>query len=90
MPIRWFDVAIEFGMHTPQKSKVFWEVLEPFTATKQYLLTLRYYFLRRWALMYANSIYNRGSTLDRCVGFLDSTEVAMCRPGGHASLQRSV
>lgn len=77
-------------MHASQRSEVIWKILEPFTDAEWYLLTLRSNLQRRLAMMYENSIYNLDSTLVRCVGILDSTKIAMCRPVGHGSLQRSV
>ena len=88
-PCSWKGLEYVFGMRSSALSEVFWEVVKTFRETQGHLITdLREAFLASRVELYANSIKNAGAPLHSCVRFIDCTEIEMCRPGGHVSIQR--
>lgn len=89
-PLRWEDIAEDFGKFSAQLSEIFWEALER-------MLTVRGHLILNWrsdlmttrAEMYASFI-NEYLPLDSCVGFMDCTKQKVARPSGHNSLQRAL
>lgn len=89
-PTRWKDVEKMFGMHSSATSEVMYEVVECLVELRGKLLTtFRESLMKDRAELYAKVIHEKGAPLDNCVGFIDCTKIAMARPGGHGTLQRS-
>lgn len=88
--VRWFELEREIWLHSSHSSEVFWEVVHQFCDEKGLLLSIRSNLLRTRANIYSTAIFDLGVSMLRCIGFLDYTEIQMCRPGGSGSSQRSV
>jgi len=90
-PCRWVDLECVFGMHTSALSEVFWEVAETFYGKRKHLLTqFRSDLMYDRAELYAEANSKQGAPLENCVGFIDCSRIAICRPGGVGANQRSV
>eukprot|EP00171_Calliarthron_tuberculosum_P008826 IDg8826t1 len=82
-PIRWRDIEEEFGMHFSKMSEIFWEVAHSLYIKKKHLIsTYRKDIIDGRAALYAQAVADRGGALINCIGFIDGTKIAMCRPGG--------
>lgn len=89
-PTRWKDVEFMFGMRSSAMSEVFYEVIESLVGEHGELLeTFRGELMKEREEMHAKAIHEEGAPLNNCVGFIDCTRIAMCRPGGRSVLQRS-
>lgn len=90
-PTRWKDIELMFGMRSSAMSEVYYEVMESLVQDNGGLLeNFRGDMIARRAEVYARAIHERGAPLDNCIGFIDCTRIAMCRPGGRGHLQRTV
>jgi hypothetical protein len=82
-PSSWIDLQIEFGKHRSALSEVFYHVLE--LLYEQFGLALEKWpqgLVESRAREYAKYVHEKGSPLDRVVGFIDGTAVAISRPSG--------
>lgn len=86
---RWFECETKFGMYTSHMSEVYWEIIELVNNKWGKLLDLRGPYLKERSESYAESIRQSGSSLEKCVGFIDCTKIRMARPGGRSSLQKA-
>lgn len=90
-PTRWKEIERLFGMRSSAMSEIFYEVMESLVRERGNLLeNFRAEMMEERAEMYAKAIHEQGAPLSNCVGFSDCTKIAMCRPGGRGSLQRTV
>lgn len=85
----WTDTGRTYGLFRLQVSVVFKEVGESFIEKFDYVIELRGGILQDTEMMYAEKIRDREVTLRNCVRFLDCSNILICRPGGHGSLQRA-
>lgn len=75
-----------FGMHASALSEVFSEALESLHACRSHLITeFREDLLHERATALAEYIQGQGAALEHCVGFIDYTNIQMCRSGGLVS-----
>lgn len=87
-PCRWRDLEEEFGRSSSALCEIFYETLERYyTQCKELLCKYHSDFISSRAMFYAEKIYEKGSPLDRCVGFIDATNVFISRPNG--AMQRA-
>lgn len=71
------------GMQTSAMSKVFWEDLEVFYATRSSCLTkFLSCLMTKRASTHASSVADQDADLSNCAGFIDCTKTQMARPGG--------
>jgi len=84
-PSRWCDLESEFGRHSASLSEIFYECLEYFYERFSALLRdFRADFLSQRASRYANAVLQAGAPLDKCVGFIDGTNIYIAKPRGLA------
>lgn len=76
-------------MQSSQLSNDFLYVPGKFCQTRGFLQTLCYDLLLGRAQLYFDLIYALGSTLEKCIGFLNCTKIKICCPGGQGSIQQS-
>jgi hypothetical protein len=80
---RGIDLQIEFGKHRSALSEVFYHVLELFY--DEFGAALEKWpqgIVESLAREYAKCVHEKGSPLDRVVGFIDGTAIAISRPSG--------
>lgn len=87
--VRWVDMERKFGMHASQMSEIYWENVTKLVESYGYVLNMRGGFLRERAAIYAESIRDNNAPLPNCVGFIDCSNIRICRPGGEGANQRS-
>lgn len=79
---------MQFGMSAPQLSEVYFEAVEAFVSNHQHLLNFRSEFMEGKAVLYADLIADKGSSLDSCFGVLDGTKIQMSRLEGPSIIQQ--
>ena len=90
-PCRWIDLELDFGMHAPALSEVFWKTIDCLYQKRSHLLTtFRSELLMDRTAEYAAVVEKRGAPLDNSVVFIDCTKIQMCRSGGTSSNHHSV
>ncbi|PXF46694.1 hypothetical protein BWQ96_03520 [Gracilariopsis chorda] len=81
---RWWDLEAESGC-TTSVLKEFYEALDEFYSKFSTLVSVyRQSFLSSKAATYAAEVSNAGAPLDKCVGFMDGTNLYISRPKGSA------
>lgn len=88
--MRWVDIELAYGKQRSQMSNIMLVVVELFNYKHEYALEMRESFPKRLSKAHAKAIEEAGSSLDKCVGFINCTSIKMCRPGGNNSVQQSV
>lgn len=85
-PSRWTEVVHIFRKHPSHMSEIFREGLHRFCNGRSHILTgpLHAEFVARRAVKYAECIYQKCPSLDRCIGFMDGTVIGIARPGSSA------
>lgn len=81
-PCRYSDIMPRFGRPIPQLSMISNQIMDHIYGNfKNLLQDLNHPWLSPNHLQsYANAVYNKGSPLDNCWGFIDGTVQAICRP----------
>lgn len=80
---RWCSLVKEFGRSEGVLNEIFYESLEYFYETYAHLITtFRDEFVQSRAEIYSNAIEKCGAPYDKCVGFIDGTNIFIARPRG--------
>ena len=87
---RWKFIECLFGMRLSAMCAVFYEVVDKLVQKNGHLLEkFQEDLIIQRPEVYMKDFYNKGAPLDNCVGFIDFTNIQMCRPGGRNAVQRS-
>lgn len=75
-------MELMFGKHGLQLSKIPWEAMEHLLQVRKHLIMSPFdkAFTAERSQMYAESIHAKGSAIDSCVGFIDTTVLAIALP----------
>ena len=85
---RWSDSKYEFGRHEAALCEIFYETMDILYTHNQHRVTcFQSLLMRNRREIYANAINDAGSPLEKCLGFIDGTVLAIARPTG--SMQRA-
>lgn len=89
-PCRWTDLETTFGMHASALCEVFYECAwSLYDGHSSLITTFQKDLMHERAHLYAQCIVTSGGLLDKCVGFIDGTNIKMARLGGSRTLQRA-
>ena len=79
--MRWCDLEIAFGRSRSALSELFLDTLEhAYEILKKYQNHFRSGLVVERAELYARKIFQKGSPLERCIGFIDGTGARISRP----------
>lgn len=90
-PLRWNNFENVFCSRFFALSEVLFEELEIFIRNcGTFLKTIRSDLLTERGQIYADENFREGAPLDRCIGFIECTNIEINRNGLHSENQRAV
>lgn len=82
-PVRLCDLELQFGIHRSTISRILSFMVNYILDHYSYLICLRKCHCVANSNAWKTAVFNAGSALTTCVGFIDGTTRAICRPKKH-------